>query len=94
MFGRRSLPRLLDRPVEDFRTLEDVTRVAVLAALDEGVSEDEIYNRHIATAVRTARVTGRDESEVEVVASLARRMVAGILAEVRADPDRPAHHPR
>ena len=75
--------RLLDMPerqVDDFKGLH---RKMVILSLMRGVSEDEIYRKRIDIAVQAARLEGCDESDVEVIASQARRNVADILAECR-----------
>jgi hypothetical protein len=70
-------------PLEAFDNLEATLRPLILANVVEGLTEDEIYAHHVGLAVRTVRMVGLDEHEVEVAASVARNIVAGVLAELR-----------
>jgi hypothetical protein len=78
------MTRLLDAP-DLALDLKKLHRLTIVMDVMHGKSEDEIYRRRIDTAIKAARLEGCDEADVEVIAALARRNVAEILAECRAD---------
>jgi hypothetical protein len=79
------MARIIDIPVNEADAFKALCRQMVVIDLLLGCSEDELYRRRIDVATQAARLEGCDESDVEVIAAQARRDVAEILAECRAD---------
>jgi hypothetical protein len=77
------MSRLLDYPIESLGNVEAILRPMILADVVGGLTENDIFADHVGVAIRTARKLALDEHEVEVAASVARRIIAKILAEFR-----------
>ncbi len=79
------MARMIDTPAELAEQMRLVRRIAVASRLEAGYSEDAIYAQGIDIATGAARLEGLCESDVEVAASLARRVIAEALAGARAE---------
>ena len=71
---------LLDRPVVDPKLL---LRESVALDLSRGRSEDFIYMSQIDASIKSARLVGIDESDIDVIAAGVRRDVAEAMASLR-----------
>jgi hypothetical protein len=81
---RTRMARLLT-PADAATDLKTLRRELVIQDLHRGRIEDYIYMRSIDAAIEAARREGFTEPEIEIIAAQARRDVADLLAECRAE---------
>jgi hypothetical protein len=80
---------MIDLPPHIAEEMTNLRRVFVVLRLEQGATEDEIYRKGIDVAIEAARLEGCDESDVEVIASHARRDIAETIAEYRREYGQP-----